>query len=566
MKQTVVAALILCLLSLMACTDFFETDPDNITNVEDYISKNDEMYKGFLGILTKMQQAGDHAIFLTDTRGDYLEVTGNAPVALQDIYNYKDTKGNSYADPLCYYAVVIACNDFFDKMRDYREEVGSSMDDKTETNFNALISSAMRIKVWAYYTIGRIYGKAVWFDDPLEELINLNDTNVFTWLTDMDAVVDKCLHLLDNGLSLYGDSIIPANLTMNWVAWLDAESQNEDEYRHWNYLVPQWLLLKSELLSWRGRQEDWLWIRDNILEYLYTIQNQPADAYYDTPGYLFSCNIPLTGNYHTQFFTEQMGFKYQFISGIMYDYQNDQTNRLVSYFCPTYPGQYFLRPSRFAIGKYAEEDIRGLTQRLCMNVIGGDTCFTKNYYHRGQFLRNRLFEIMPTIILQRGHDYHFLLAEAENHLGNWEQAECILNRGVTNSYTYASYLPASWSPYYASWFGDNGGYGDVGIVGCVRGAVHRLPKPTDAGYTLTENERIRLYDMALADEYLLEYTGEGRSYSYLIKMARRYPSQGASIIADKVVPKYPAAKQADIRATIEAGGYWVDWDLVGDNE
>jgi len=49
-------------------------------------------------------------------------------------------------------------------------------------------------------------------------------------------------------------------------------------------------------------------------------------------------------------------------------------------------------------------------------------------------------------------------------------------------------------------------------------------------------------------------------------MARRYPSQGASIIADKVVPKYPAAKQADIRATIEAGGYWVDWDLVGDNE
>lgn len=565
MKQLSFATLLLMLFALTACSDFFETNPDNITNVKDYISKNDEMYKGFLGILTKLQQAGDHAIFLTDTRGDFLEVTGNAPVELQDIYNYKDTKGNSFANPLCYYAVVIACNDFVDKMRDYRVRVGESMDANTEANFNALISSTLRIKVWAYYTLGRIYGQAVWFDDPLEELVNLNDSRIFTPLNDMAAVVDKCLQLLDNGMAVYGDSLMPANLTMNWVAWLDAENQDQAKYRHWNYLVPQWLLLKSELLSWRGHQDDWLWIRDNILEHLYAVQNSALDAYYETPGYLYSCNIPLTGNYQNQFFTEQMGYKYQFVSGIMYDYLNNQTNRIVTYFCPTYPGQYYLKPSTYAIGKYSEEDIRGLTQRLSMNIIGGDTCFTKNYYHRGRFLRSRIFEIMPTIILQRGHDYHFLLAEAENQLGNWEQAECILNQGVTNSYTYASYLPDNWSPYYASWFGDNGGYGDVGVVGCVRGASHKLPKPTDPGYNLTEAERIRLYDMALADEYLLEYTGEGRSYSYLIKMAKRYPAEGTSIIADRVVPKYPAAKQAEIRAAIEAGNYWVDWDLAGDN-
>jgi len=68
----------------------------------------------------------------------------------------------------------------------------------------------------------------------------------------------------------------------------------------------------------------------------------------------------------------------------------------------------------------------------------------------------------------------------------------------------------------------------------------------------------------LADEYLLEYSGEGKSYSYLIKMAERY--NDPSIIADRVVPKYPLAKQASIRAKIMAGGYWVNWDLTGDNE
>lgn len=558
--------LILVVFLLVSCTEFFDTNPDNIINAKDYISTNDELYKGFLGILTKMQRAGDHAIFLTDTRGDYLEITPNAPVELQDIYHYHPTDGNPYADPTCYYAIVTACNDYLSKMTQYRVKMGSSMDEKTQTNFNSLISSTIRIKVWAYYTLGRIYGKAVWFDDPLEELSNLDNTEVFTWFNSMDELVKKCIHYLDEGLVIYEEENIPSDLVMNWVAWLDAESQNVDKYGYWNYLVPDHLLLRSELLSWRAQDEDWLWIRDNILAHLYNTQSRlPEEGVSEEPGFYYACNIPLTGNYYSIFFTEEVGYKYHQVAAIMYDYENDQTNRLVDYFCPTYPGSYYLRPSAYARSKYIEEDIRGMTQKLTMNVIGGDTCFTKYFYHRGAYLRSKIFEIMPSIILQRGHDYHFLLAEAENHLGNWLQAECILNRGLTNKFPYSSSLPEDWSEYYTTWFGDNGGYGDVGIVGCVRGANHVLPIPDEPGYNLSEAERIKLYDLALADEYLLEYTGEGRSYSYLIKMAERY-GRDAAIVADRVCPKYPTAKQAAVRAQIEAGGYWVDWDLRGDND
>lgn len=551
---------VLSIFSLAACTEFFDTNPDDITNADEYILKDDEMYKGFLGILTKMQQAGDQAVFLTDTRANFLETTGNAPVELQDICNYKETNGNSYANPLCYYAVVIACNDFIDKMGAYKVKMGTSMDEKAVINFNALISSTLRIKVWAYYTLGRIYGKAIWFDDPLEELKNLNDATTFTPLDDMPSIVEKCVALLDSGITV-NNVKISSQLVMDWVKWIDPESQNQAKYRYWNYLTPNWLLLRCELLSWRGQDADWLWIRDSILDFLYTTRTAPADQFNQYPGYMYVCNIPLTGNYYNMFFTEQMGYNYQFVSGIMYDYLNDQTNRLVEYYCPAYPGKYYLRPSSYAIGKYREEDIRSLTQKLCMDVINGDTCFTKNYYHRGTFLKTKIFEIVPTIVLQRGHDYHFLLAEAENHLGNWDQAESILNQGITNRFTYASYMPATWSPKYSVWFGDNGGYGEVGIVGCVRGADHPLPKSTDAGYT--REEKIRIYDEALADEYLLEYTGEGKSYSYLIKLAERY--NDASIIADRVVPKYPSALQPEIDAIIKTGGYWVNWDLNGDN-
>jgi hypothetical protein len=549
-----------CLSSLLAftsCDDFFNTDPNNIINSDDYISNNDEVYKGFMGILTRMQEAGDHAIFLTDTRGDYMEVTENAPVALQDIYNYSETDDNEYADPTCYYSVIIACNDFIEKVRVYREKVGSALDEDAIDDYNNLVSSALRIKVWAYYTIGRIYGEAVWFDSPLESLVDLDDSTVFSMLNDMPSVVSACLNLLDNGIQQNGVTI-PANLEMDWVAYLDEENEDEDEYGYWKYLTPNYLLLRCELLSWRGNQDDWLWIQENILTYLDEVRTLESI-------YMYSCCIPLTDTYYSIFYTETIGSEVQSISSIMYDYSNNQTNRLVQYFCPGYSGGgYYLCPSEYAINKYREEDIRGLTQLLVMNEINGETCFSKYFYFRGSYLRSNIFEIMPSIILQRGHDYHFLLSEAENHLGNWRQSECILNQGVTNEFSSEEYLPDDWSPLYDLWFGANGGYGDIGIVGCVRGESHELPKPTDDNYSISEEERIKQYDLALLDEYLLEYTGEGRSYSYMIKMALRYDD--ATIVADRVCPKYPEAKQSDIRAKIEGGQYWVSWNLMGDND
>ena len=75
-----------CLLLCTSCRDMFLTDPDDIINREDYIGQDDEMYKGFLGIMTRMQEAADHSIILTDTRGDYFQTTSNAPLDLQKIY------------------------------------------------------------------------------------------------------------------------------------------------------------------------------------------------------------------------------------------------------------------------------------------------------------------------------------------------------------------------------------------------------------------------------------------------------------------------------------------------
>lgn len=587
-----------------SCSDYFETETPDVMDDSKYIGTEDEMYKGFLGILNRMQEAGDQAIFLTDTRGNFLETTPNAPVALQDIYNYESTDGNEYAAPTCYYAIIIACNDYFDKMGEYHHNVGG-MSETAEKHFVPLLSSAIRIKVWAYYMLGKIYGQAYWFDDPLREKYPLTNTDIFTHC-DMQQLTERCINLLDNGITVDGIHI-SADEVMNWYEWLDAENQAQSAYVRWQYLTPPYLLLRAELVSWRcnyeseeAAQSDWLWIRDSLLRYMYSLHMAEVGSNFPLPGwdisssssadlnalgFIYQTNMILqsdaTGAYFRTFASEEVGNRYQLVSGIMYDYNNHQTNRLVQYFCPEFPGNgFYLKPSQYGLDLYPESDIRSLPQKMVVNTLGGQAALTKYYYgynfssRNYEYIRDNIFEIEPVIITFRGHDFHFLIAEAENHLGNWDQAYTILNNGLMNRFV-DQVLPTdgSWSQYYQSWFAPRGGYGDIGIVGAANGTTYNLPRPDQKGYNLSEEKRKEIYDWALADEYEKEFTAEGKSYPYLCKMAERWSHGGRGSVdeardevANRIAPKYTsAAMQQKVRSYLEGNGYFIEWNLKDGN-
>ena len=268
----VCAGLLFAGLALTSCSDYFDPSPKGIMDADDSFSEGNQTYKGMLGVINAVQQAGDHAIFLTDTRMNVLETTPNAPAALQSIYKYDDTDQNEYADPTCYYRVIIACNDYIKKMERLHATPGAlSVTD--QSFFKPLLSSAIRFKVWAYIQLGRIYGEAYWFDDALDEQVSLNDLSVFEHC-DMEALSAKCLALLESGITVDGVSV-PATLNMNWYQWFDSENQDQATYSKWQYLTPPFILLKAELLSWKCNYEtdeeakqDWLWIRNNLLQYI----------------------------------------------------------------------------------------------------------------------------------------------------------------------------------------------------------------------------------------------------------------------------------------------------------
>lgn len=575
MKQrSIYLFIMLGLTGLLSSCQFFETDPDNVLKEGDYIAKESEMYRGFLGIVTRMQEVGDQAIFLTDPRCNYLEATGNAPVDLQNLAAYDETDGNPYADPTGYYAVIVSCNDFIAKMDEYCQRVGSAMSDSAKVHVPRLVSSALRYKVWAYYMLGRIYGEAYWFDTDMTELRPLTDTRTFEHL-DMFGICNRCINLLDGGIDACGQHI-PANLEMNWSYWIDPVNGNES-YQYWQYMTPKWISLRAELASWRtnyedeaSAQADWLWIRDNVLAFLNaSITNFGTDYY--------SCSMQIILEYPNIFWTEQVSYAQQILGAIFYDYQNKQCNRLVQYFCPEFPGDgYYLRPAASAQAMYNESDIRGGAQRLVSNTLGGQPAFSKYYYtrlnNRG-YLRAKIFEIEPTIPLFRGHDLHFLLAEAENHLGHWDVARTLLNTGMLNRFPGGASTLATdsldgepvWDPGYATWFATSGGYGDIGIVGANRAREYDLPgiaddaTPTQKRSFAYDRDRIKQYDLALADEYLKEFTGEGKSYSYLVKMAERY-GRDYQVIYDRIKAKYDAAAQSQVEQSLRTK-YFINWTL-----
>ena len=361
-------------------------------------------------------------------------------------------------------------------------------------------------------------------------------------------------------------------------------------------------MLNAEFRSWRASyvdeaaaQADWQWIHDNILSFMYDYQNGTNERALerltntDLQGTsdIFQLNKKMQsdnyGAYQNIFYTDRVGLMTQLLSGIMYDYDNHQRNRLVQYFCPEYPDaeSFYLQPSDHGVGLYNESDIRGLTQGWTMRTLGGQRCVSKYYYGYNfttrvyEYLNNEeIFKIEPTIPTFRAHDLHFLLAEAETHLGHFEQAYWILNQGLSTRFPDKK-MPTddpAWDYRYDPWVSaPNGGYGNLGLAGTASGTIHELPLPTDDDWSSYTEDQQEMYDWAIADENVKEYIAEGKSYSYMCKIAERYANsayrsgsqeKARDSVAVRLAPKYAANGRAQkVESAIKTHGYFINWQL-----
>ena len=558
---------------LSSCSDFFDPATDDEFSGEDGFTSNTEMYTGFLGIMTKLQAVGDKEILLTEPRGELIEPTDESTSELIALYQYdQNLQDNAYANPQGYYEVIIACNDYLQNLSRYKSNPNVDLE-----AWEALVSSTLRVKVWTYKTLAEIYGKAIWFDDPITEVTAIKDGEKFQQL-DLPQLIDKCLQTLDQGYDG-----VKSNLQINWYEWLDPThtvALSNSQYRKWNYIVPAYAGLFSELNLWKGAVLD--------------AAGQDATAYYknaaDTLLIALGGRINITSDpgsnvywlpsgatpgHYTPIWNNAQPYPYEAVSAIIYDYTHNQTNTLLHHFSNEYPNKYLLRPSQAGIDRFLDTKFNPGTStndtryKCCFGTSSGQSYLAK-FRPVGSSVRVNAYQDDCHVYIYRATQYHMMLCEALNHLKRFTALNAVFNTGVKAGETDECFkvgttewegFASTIDPTKCDWTGTaNWGtrkYPSSGIRGCF-GLTARTLK--DNIFDLGETGTLRFNDLALLDESMLEFAGEGKVYPMMCRMAVRYSDP--SIVADRVCPKYTSeALASTVRSRIMDGGYWVPFNL-----
>ena len=164
MKTVWGAWICLGLLVPTACSDMFETDSTSVVfeSGNRLDSPNDSLYS-IMGILAQIQKLGDRYVLMGELRGDLMETTVNADVALQEISKFEVSASNQYKMMNDYYQVINNCNYAIAHMDttlvDYEDKV--------------MIPEFAQIKVlraWTYWQLALLCGEVSWIETPILDL------------------------------------------------------------------------------------------------------------------------------------------------------------------------------------------------------------------------------------------------------------------------------------------------------------------------------------------------------------------------------------------------------------
>lgn len=565
------------LMSVTSCDSLFNPETDDQIKESDYISSNTELYTGFIGIMTKVQAVGDKEILLTDTRAELLEPTNNATTELYNIYNYADNlQGNSYANPSGYYEVIIACNDYLAKVAEYRTQPQVDQE-----KCNIFIAFTIRVKVWAYKTIGEIYGEAAWFDQPIASVEAF--LNGGYEMLDMQQITDKCLDLLDNGYMG-----VTADGEIDWIKSFDPGNLNtrkNSPFNNFEYIVPDYVGLHAELSLWKAAYLDaasdfataktyYKKAADELLAKLNTEINNKDHS--GNPSYWLP-SAPLKEKYNQYWLNkDHEPYRFEAISAILYNYENRQTNSLVKHFSAD--ADFLLAPSEAGEQNFLDKTKNpgantGESRYKTLIANSNSGKYIAKYRTVGGLNGGRTYTYQDDvhIYIYRATHYHLMLAEALNNLARFTSMDCVLNKGITGANQVD--LVASdqdvkegkapnpeWEGFTRNWTADaewgNRTYPSQGVRGTFSLEGRVVLTTQDASL----NEAKKHNDIEIMREAALELSCEGKTYPWMNRLAVRY--NDLSIVADEVCPKYVAAgKDGEIRAKILNGGNWVKYNL-----
>jgi len=551
MKRNILLFLLFSgLLTITQCNSYFDKDANDVLTSKNYVGNVEELYAGFRGIASAVQNVADQAIFLTELRGDLLEPTSNAPQELWDIYNYSD-KENSYNDPKGYYNVIINANDFINKATEFYSKNPNAID--TGASYKPMVSGAIRFKCWAYLMLAKIYGQAVYFDDPL---IEYSDISKYPTLS-VDELIQKCLLLMNTGIYDKTGIKIDGNQALAYSDVLSKGVTSSDKLK-WDMICPTPEPLLIELNLWAGNYQK---VVDIAVPFIYdngTKKYKLSNEDYNAEWSLF-------------FYKDFISKTTELMTVAPFDYTYNQVDRINTYYSNVSPNKYYLRPTQIAMDRYnTQKQYDGVTPTDKYRGLGHTFDQMNGEWVLRKFLKsnetalNLDYTNKSHIILYRAADIHLFLAEALNQLELFPEAEAILNDGLENYInTYTTNVRAPFNnTVWNVWLIKNWGVRRrVNLAPAIqmksKNSVRYFLSNKDTTWVTNYQDTLKYkkaFDIALVEETCMESAGEARSLFAMERIAKRY--NDATIIADRVSKKYPDALKEEIYTKLMTPANW----------
>src|SRR5690606_3614960 len=386
------------------------------------------------------------------------------------------------------------------------------------------VSGAIRFKVWTYLTLGKLYGKVAYFDNPNLTLSDINTLPVIT----LDELIPRLLNLMEIGVEG-----INGLYETNWANILFPGIPTNQQDLVWNMICPSPLPLLMELQLWAKQYDKVVMNGMNFI--------------YDNGSSRYKISSDDYNGEWIQVFTRDPITKTRVLINIVpYDYERNQTNRLIKYFSNTTPSVYYLRPTEVAMDRYRKQ-VRadGLTlgdlyrgENYTYALQNGDWVLRK--YSRDRESESEIYKNNVHVTIYRDADIHFFVIEALNNLGKFKEAEALLNDGIStyqdlnaNNLQYPFNNEVQTTPLRRNW-----GIRRRVAMGNV------FPKELSKADLRTQQDSTdykKALDRLIVEETMLESAGEAKAYAAMIRIAKRWNDN--SILADVVSKKYGSREQ-----------------------
>lgn len=577
-------AAIVASLLLVSCTD----DTTDVLDESTYPQTISELYAGLWGCASTVADVADQALIIEALRGNLAQPTSNAGTELWDIYEYRDLNGNSLVDPAGYYRIIMNVNDYVAHVNAFRQENPTALnfEEMYGVSFDMYISTAIRYKVWAYLMLGKIYGEAVYFDDPLKEYQDIKNYPTLNF----EQIIEKCMQLMTTGM--YG---VDGMQMTRWRTFLFPSTTGEEEglMRYDRYQFTPYTLL-AELYLWKAA------LSPNPNDYKQAAINAMTEI--TNGGYTSGAEnylLSLRGAYGSNFKNAiHTYYRWEDVTMASYNPRVGESNRLEDYASNVAPYSYYVMPTDDARARFDTTYIANSDQQYRDNRGSGRTFSeaTPGQYVLTKWINGSSQTSETIIAIYRASNLHLMLCEALSGVARFttdetqrhaliEAALALINGGIgsywnasTGAYAEDSCfdilydifgMGSTASPYLANLYrgGTHENSASQYINRGVRGRVDMLyvgdsilvKDELTNDYLYTPEQQCWKLDSLIAEENFFELSGEGHVMFTMHRIKRSYAGAHDDFFIDWMA----GGRAAAAGALASEDGWFVGYDLKG---